>query len=103
MLFTRDHVQNEFNRVEKLFRKEVPEHKTSKEADNGGYKEMLRAYANINDTAFEVLYDEQTSDYEERPQDFHLYNDTSRVAWFEVLEQLQMINHSATLTRFTKF
>lgn len=29
-------------------------------SENGGYKAMLKAYTNLEDTAFEVLYDEET-------------------------------------------
>lgn len=89
MLYTNEHLQNQFNNVEKLFRKEVPEHKTMPEADNGGYKEMLKAYMDLEPTAFEVLYDDQLYEYKASPQDFHLYGDDSRVDWGEALIKLE--------------
>lgn len=60
MIFQLKDVQEEFKRVEKLFQREVPETETMPEAKNGGYKAMLKAYTNLEDTAFEVLYDEET-------------------------------------------
>ena len=52
---------------------------------------MLKAYIGIEETAFEVLYDEQLSEYQKTPQDFHLYSDDSRVDWDEVYERLQKL------------
>jgi len=89
MMFTLQDVQNEFKQVEKLFRKEVPEYKTSVLGDKGGYKELLKAYMDIDYTAFEVLYDEAENEYEEKPQDFHFDNDNSRINWNSIMEQLQ--------------
>lgn len=91
MLFQLKDIQNEFKRVEDLFQSEVPESETMPEAKNGGYKEMLKAYIGIEETAFEVLYDEQLSEYQKTPQDFHLYSDDSRVDWDEVYERLQKL------------
>lgn len=91
MLFQLKDVENEFKRVEDLFQSEVPESKTMPEAENGGYKAMLKAYMDIEETAFEVLYDEQVSEYQATPQDFHLYGDDSRVDWGDTYERLQAI------------
>jgi len=44
MLFQIKDVQNEFKRVEDLFQSEVPESETTAEANNGGYKAMLKGY-----------------------------------------------------------
>lgn len=89
MIITLQEVQNEFCRVEELFQKEVPESETAIEADNGGYKEMLKAYMDIDPIAFEVLYHEDTNSYYEAPQDFHLYGDDSRVDWGQTLKELE--------------
>lgn len=89
MMFTLQDVQNEFKQVEKIFRKEVPEYKTSVVGDKDGYKELLKAYMDIDYTAFEVLYDEAENEYEEKPQDFHFDNDNSRINWNSIMEQLQ--------------
>lgn len=91
MLITNKQLQNKFNKVEQQFQQEVPEYKTMPEADNGGYKQMLKAYMDIEPTAFEVLYDEQLDAYKAQPQDFHLYNDDSRVDWGEVVQQLEVL------------
>lgn len=56
-----------------------------------GYKDILKAQMGIDDTAFEVLYYEELDQYLENPQDFHLYNDDSRVNWIEVWEQLNKL------------
>lgn len=56
-----------------------------------GYKDILKEQMGIDDTAFEVLYYEELEQYLENPQDFHLYNDDSRVNWIEVWEQLNKL------------
>jgi len=91
MLFQIKDVQNEFKRVEDLFQSEVPESETTAEANNGGYKAMLKGYMNIEETAFEVLYDEEAEQYRENPQAYHLSYDDSRVDWGETYESLQAI------------
>lgn len=89
MLFTLQDVQEKFDSVEVQFQEEVHESETAPEAQNGGYKEMLRAYVNINDVAFEVLYDDQLEEYHNDPKSFHLYGDDSRVDWGEILTELE--------------
>jgi len=91
MLFTLQEVQNEFKRVEDVFQSEVPASETSEEAGDGGYKQMLKAYIDIEETAFDVLYDEEIEAYQNHPQDYHLHGDDSRVDWGETYEKLQAI------------
>ncbi|OEK58977.1 hypothetical protein [Staphylococcus equorum] len=91
MLIRLQDVQKEFKEVEDLFQSEVPESKTAVEAEGGGYKQMLKAYMDIESTAFEVLYDEQISEYQATPEAFHLPYDESRIEWGEVLEELQAL------------
>lgn len=69
----------------------MPETETMPEAKNGGYKAMLKAYTNLEDTAFEVLYDEETEEYQTTPQDYHLPYDNSRVDWADTYTRLQAI------------
>jgi len=91
MLFQIKDVANEFKRVEDLFQSEVPESETKPEANNGGYKAMLKGYMNIEETAFEVLYDEEAEQYRTNSQAYHLPYDDSRVDWGDTYERLQAI------------
>lgn len=91
MLLTNQEIENEFKRVEDLFQSEVPESKTMPEAENGGYKAMLKAYMDIEATAFEVLYDEQLSEYQANPDEYHLEWDDSRVDWGETYQRLEAL------------
>ncbi|MDK7284450.1 hypothetical protein [Staphylococcus pettenkoferi] len=85
-----NNLQKQFDEVENKFQQEFTEEETTPEAGNGGYKAMLKAYMNIEPIAFEVLYNEELEEYEARPQDFHLY-DESRVDWDAVLEKLEAL------------
>ncbi len=77
-------IQTLFNRVERQLENTYYNAKI-------GYKERLRLLMGIDDTAFEVLYYEELEQYLENPQDFHIYNDDSRVHWIEVWEHLNTI------------
>lgn len=52
---------------------------------------MLQSYTNLDDTTFEVLYGEETEQYRENTQVYHLPYDDSRVDWGDTYERLQAI------------